>query len=148
MMSFDSHNAWLPCSYLNRGTQKQRRLREGTKRTFRNITSQKQVHADDQSAFPPWWLASLAQVTTMGLCPLLEDRKSGDRAFCHSAHTRPSMRGEDSPFLQEDHMLQPESLSLTKISTAARGARNSPKPLRRREREITRLSITSVAIED
>ena len=84
----------------------------------------------------------------MAAGPLLRNLKGGDRAFCHSAHTRPSMRGKKSPFLQEDHMLNLMALSLTKNSTAARGAGNSPKPLRRREREITTLSITSVAIED
>ena len=34
-----------------------------------NLKSLAQVHADDQSALPPWWLAWLAQVTTMGLHP-------------------------------------------------------------------------------
>ena len=82
------------------------------------------------------------------LPPAATEKGFGGRVFCHSAHTRPSMRGEVSLFLQEDHMLQPESLSLTKISTTARGARHSPKPLRRREREITTLSVASVAIED
>ena len=37
-MSFGSQYTWLPCSYFNRDTQKQRRFREGTKRTFTNIT--------------------------------------------------------------------------------------------------------------
>ena len=80
--------------------------------------------------------------------PAATEKGFGGRVFCDSAHTRPSMRGEVSLFLQEDYMLQPESLSLTKISTTARGARHSPKPLRRREREITTLSVASVAIED
>ena len=39
-------------------------------------------------------------------------------------------------------------LSLIKIFTTAKGMRNSPKPLRRQEREITTMSIASVAIED
>ena len=86
-MSFGSHITQLHSSYLNRGTQKQRRFREGTKRTFRNITSQKQVHADDQSAFPPWWLASLAQVTTMGLCPLLQRKKVLVAGYSATPHT-------------------------------------------------------------
>ena len=51
-------------------------------------------------------------------------------------------------FQQEDHMLNFVSLSFAKISTAARGTRNCPKPLRRRERKITTMSITGVAIED
>ena len=93
--------------------------------------------------------ASLARLENELPCPLLpKTAQGGDRVFCHSAHTRPSMRGEESPFLQEDHMLNFVFLSLTKISTAARGTRNSPKPLRRREREITTMSIASVAIED
>ena len=149
MVRFDSRNTWLPCSYFKRGdTQKQRRFREGTKRTFTNITT-----AGTSNGVPLDFTSKEGRLhwrRSLQCCPrpLLRNRKGGDRAFCHSAHTRPSMRGEESPFLQEDHMLNPVSLSLTKKSTAARGARNSPKPFRRREREVTTLSITSVAIED
>ena len=72
----------------------------------------------------------------------------GDRVFCHSAHTRPSVRGEKSLFLQEDHMLNSLTLSFAKISTAAGRARNCTKPLRRRERKIATMSMTGAAIED
>ena len=102
-----------------------------------------------QHLLHPISVASLARLGNQAPCPLPpKTTQGGDRVFCHSAHTRPSMRGEESPFLQEDHMLHFVFLSLTKISTAARGRRNSPKPLRRREREITTMSIASVAIED
>ena len=88
--------------------------------------------------------ASLA----LPLAPPVDEEKIGDRAFCHSAHTRPSTRGEVSFRLVEDQMLTLKCLSLSKKSSTARGARHRPEPLRRRERKITTLIIASDAIEN
>ena len=76
---------------------------------------------------------------------------SGGRVFCHSAHTRPSARGENLLFQPEDHAIGSSILMSTKISTASGRARNCTlrtRPLRRRGRKTSKMSKTCAAIED
>ena len=65
-----------------------------------DLKSLGQVHADDQSALPPWWIASLAQVTTMCLCPLQIVRqrwRQGETVAPHThTHTHAPHRGASS----------------------------------------------------
>ena len=65
---------------------KQRRNQGGQKDS--NITLHMQVRWDDQSQYHHrWQVSSLAGDLPWCSCPLLRNRKGGDRAFCHSAHT-------------------------------------------------------------
>ena len=75
------------------------REKQQAKRTLHHQLQMSQVRWDDQSQYHHrWQVSSLAGDLPWCSCPLLRNRKGGDRAFCHSAHTRPSMRGENHFF--------------------------------------------------